>query len=375
MQHAAAHRLDGTTERATGRAEAPSTLPSEALVSQLFDALPTAAVVRHPKTQRVEWANRAFFELVGLTADEVLGSPPNGWWASGADTADAGEGGEDGRVEALLRRHDGQLIPVEVEHVVIRDGAGSPVREVALVTDVSERRRLEQQLVQSGKLAAIGELAAGVAHEINNPLFAILGFVEFLLAEAEPRSRTHERLLLVQQTGLEIKAIVRALLDFAREPSGVFTTVVLEDVVAQAVELVRRTSGAKDVEIVEDYGAEGSLVEGSPNQLKQVFLNLLTNAQQALPAGGTVWVTVDRAGDWIVATVADDGPGIPDDVLPRIFEPFFTSRRDEGGTGLGLSVSLGIAEAHGGGLTASSRPGGGAAFALRLPVRTVAGEA
>jgi PAS domain S-box-containing protein len=354
----------------TRRSSRERALPTDEFLVQLFDALPTAVLVRDPDAGCVTWANRAFGGLVGLPAEEIAGSrPPYPWSASEERAADPGARANGGaQVEALFRHRDGQLVPVEIETVVIRDSAGAPVSEVGLITDLSERRRLEQQLRQSGKLAAIGELAAGVAHEINNPLFAILGLVEFLLKEVEPGSKAQDRLLLVQQTGLEIKDIVRALLDFAREPSGVFTTVALEEVASQTVELVRRTTGAKDVQVVERYEAGGAPVNGSPNQLKQVFLNLLTNAHQALPTGGTITLSVHREGDWAVATVEDDGPGIPENVLPHVFQPFYTRKRDQGGTGLGLSVSLGIAQAHGGDLSAHSTPGRGARFVLRLPV-------
>ena len=210
-------------------------------------------------------------------------------------------------------------------------------------------------LVQSGKLAAIGELAAGAAHEINNPLFAILGLTEFLLKEAEPGSKARQRLELIQQTGLEIKEIVRALLDFARENAEERHEVALDDVVRSTVDLVRRTNAHKGVELLDTYEDAGALVYASPNQLKQIFLNLIANARQAMPNGGTVTVDVRTEGGFAVATVSDDGPGIEADVLSRIFEPFFTTKRNTGGTGLGLSVSIGIAEAHGGALTALLR--------------------
>jgi len=229
-------------------------------------------------------------------------------------------------------------------------------------------RQLDPELIQSGRLAAIGELAAGVAHEINNPLFAILGLTEFLLKEAEPGSRARERLELIQQAGLEIKEIVRALLDFARENTEERHVVPLDEVVRSTIDLVRRTNAHKGVELVDAYHDDGALVRASPNQLKQIFLNLIANARQAMPDGGTISVDVRREGETAVATVTDDGPGISPAVLERIFEPFFTTRRSSGGTGLGLSAGLGIAQAHGGTLTVASEPGRGSSFALRLPI-------
>jgi two-component system NtrC family sensor kinase len=227
---------------------------------------------------------------------------------------------------------------------------------------------VDRQLVQSGRLAAIGELAAGVAHEINNPLFAILGLTEFLLEEAEPGTQAHRRLLLIQESGLEIKEIVRALLDFARENAEERRVVPLEDVIRSTLDLVRRTNAHKGIELVETYDGSGAAVQASPNQLKHAVLNLIANARQAMPDGGTVRVDVRRDGDTVVASVSDDGPGIAPEAGERIFEPFFTTKRLTGGTGLGLSVSLGIAESHGGSLTLDSEPGAGATFTLRLPV-------
>ena len=244
----------------------------------------------------------------------------------------------------------------------------SPVLLLAVVTDMSEKRSLDQQLVQSGKLAAIGELAAGVAHEINNPLFAILGLTEFLLKEIEPESKAHQRLELIQQTGLEIKEIVRALLDFARENAEERHVVALDDVIRSTVDLVRRTNAHKGIELIDSYNDGGARVNASPNQLKQIFLNLVANARQAMPNGGTVTIHVHRDGEQVIAVVSDDGPGIEPTALERIFEPFYTTKRLTGGTGLGLSVSLGIAESHGGTLTATSERGRGAAFTLCLPI-------
>jgi len=228
----------------------------------------------------------------------------------------------------------------------------------------------EQHVGATGKRVALGALAPGVVHEINNPLFGILGLVELLLADAEPGSKVHERLELIHATGLEIKAIVRAFVDFAREPTEHRSALALDEVAKEAIDLMRGTSGAKHVEIVERFGSEGTIVEGNRNQLKQIFINLISNAANAT-AAGRVEVAVARAGDSVVATVVDHGPGIAPDVLPRIFDPFATTRLSEGGTGLGLYISDAIARAHGGALAAGSTAGAGAAFTLRLPARRV----
>ena len=332
-------------------------------LKRLFDELPTAIAVADPETREILSVNLAFLDLVGYGEEEVVGStPPYPWWASRQELADGP------REETVYRHRDGSLIPVRVVRFVVPDASGAGVANVGLVTDLSEQRRYERQLLQSGKLATIGELAAGVAHEINNPLFAILGLVEFLLKDAEAGTKGHERLVLIQRTGLEIKEIVRALLDFAREPSDERVAVSVSDAARETVELFRRTSAAKASDLREDYTDEDTVVDGSGNQLKQIFLNLLANATHSVGGtGGEVDLVVKRDGDWVVATVSDTGPGIPENVLPRIFDPFFTTKRGTGGSGLGLSVSLGIAQVHGGTLLAENRPEGGARFVLRLP--------
>jgi PAS domain S-box-containing protein len=342
---------------------------TEQFLESLFGALPTSVGVATADTGEVVSVNRAFLDLIGYELDEVLGNVhPYPWWADGMGHIPV-EPGVTSTVERLFRRKDGTLVPVETTRCAVPDSSGAPATVVSVMTDLSERRAFEQQLIQSGKLASIGELAAGVAHEVNNPLFAILGLVEFLLMDAENGTKAHERLTLIQSTALEIKEIVRALLDFARERSDERGVISLMDVVSQTVELMRRTSAAKQIDLVERYAPVEVPVHGSANQLKQIFVNLISNANQAMKGGGgTITVEVGRDGDVGWAEVRDTGPGIPPEILDKIFEPFFTTRRDVGGTGLGLSVSFGIAQAHDGSLTVESVPGEGTAFRLRLPI-------
>jgi PAS domain S-box-containing protein len=340
---------------------------NEHYLSALFHYMPVPLTVANARERRVISANRACLDLIGYELEEVVGlQPPFPWW----DDAEGGSGGyAPGTVaHRIYRQKNGRPFPVEIAWHGIPGADGEVELLLGIVTDLTEKRRLDMQLVQSGKLAAIGELAAGVAHEINNPLFAILGLTEFLLKEAEPESKARQRLELIQQTGLEIKEIVRALLDFARENAEERLVVPLEDVVRSTVDLVRRTNAHKGVELVDTYDGSGARVHVSPNQIKQIFLNLFANARQAMPQGGTVRIDVRQEGARVVASVTDDGPGIDPVALSRIFEPFYTTRRAAGGTGLGLSVSLGIAESHGGSLTAVSEPGHGAMFSLSLPI-------
>jgi signal transduction histidine kinase len=222
-----------------------------------------------------------------------------------------------------------------------------------------------EELARAGKLVALGELTPGLAHELSNPLFAILGLVDFLLAESEPGSRAHRRLIVVQETAQDMRGILRALVDFAREPGGPIGPVELVETVRETVALVRRTTFAKDVEVEERLGNVPVVVQGSRNELRQCVIHLLTNACAALPDGGTVAVELLQRDGWAVATVSDSGPGVPDALKSAIFEPFFTTR--SAGGGLGLAAGRAIAERHGGTLELDAS-GPGATFVLRLPL-------
>jgi signal transduction histidine kinase len=225
---------------------------------------------------------------------------------------------------------------------------------------------LERQLARIGKPLALGQLAPGVVHEINNPLFAILALLEFALPEAEPESKLRERLVLIRQSSLEIKAIVQTLLEFAREHPDERAALPLDEVAREAVELFLQTTLAPDVEAGLTAGPGPHVVTGSRNGLKLVFLSLLTNAQQAMPAGGTVGIAIDREGGSVVAAVQDSGPGVPTELAARIFEPFFTTRGEQGAAGLGLTIARATARLHGGDLELA-QPSHGARFVLRLP--------
>lgn len=231
----------------------------------------------------------------------------------------------------------------------------------------AEPEPLHEQLVQTAKLAALGELVHGAAHEINNPLFGILGLTEFLLTELEPGTKEHERVQLIQSSGSDLKKIVQALLAFAREHPRDHGVVPLQSAAAVAVELLRCTNLAKTLGIREQYGSESILVEGSSARLAQLFLHLLLNAQQSLAGGGEVTIELAPDGDWATAVVTDTGPGLAPEVLAKAFDAFFSTKRDPVGAGLGLTASRQIARAHGGDLVLLPANGRGTAAVLRLP--------
>ena len=229
-------------------------------------------------------------------------------------------------------------------------------------------RRLEEQ----DRLVSIGMLSAGVAHELNTPLAVLQGSIEKLL-ETVSAPAAQERLKRMLRVTERLRRISESLLDFARLRTPEMEAVALRPVVDEAwslVEIDERAGQARFVNRVED----GACVRGNPDRLIQVFVNLLRNSLHEIRPGGKIEVAAGRNADWVTATVEDDGPGIPDEVLPAIFEAFVTSRLDARGTGLGLAVAEGIVRQHGGAIAAANRPGGGARITMRLPAAPVIEE-
>jgi len=234
----------------------------------------------------------------------------------------------------------------------------------------SALRRLEEtqvQLVQSARLASIGELAAGVAHEINNPLTSVLGFAELAARKLAPNDPLQRDMAIIINEAKRARDIVRHLLEFARQTPPLIEKANINLILHQTLALIRTHIESNGIVIEERYAPGLDDIPVDAAQMKQVFLNLITNAAQAMPHGGTLTLTTARQGEYITISVADTGEGIPPENKMRIFDPFFTTRPN--GTGLGLSVSLGIVQQHGGRIEVESRPGRGSTFTIWLPAK------
>jgi two-component system NtrC family sensor kinase len=241
---------------------------------------------------------------------------------------------------------------------------------VVLVEDVTDQQALESQLIQSEKLAAVGQLVSGVAHELNNPLTSIAGLSEFLLEQKELGTKDRGHLRVIHEQADRAGRIVRNLLTFARKGPGEQAPVDLSDVVQRTLLLMSYDLTLKEITIERDL-APVPRVLGDAHALQQVVLNLLNNAAQAIAANAPGRRRVVRVSTWfedrVRLRVADTGTGIPDEVLPHLFTPFFTTKEPGEGTGLGLSITYSIVEAHGGHITVVRPLEGGAAFVVDLP--------
>jgi len=234
---------------------------------------------------------------------------------------------------------------------------------------MAELKQTQAQLVQSTKLAAIGELAANIAHEINNPLTTVLGFASFIAERLPAEDPMREELNLIQEEASRARDIVRDLLQFSRQrdfmPEPADVNLVLEQVVA----MIRRQGAFGAITVTESYGEDLPMAEMDVPRIKQVFLNIINNAVYAMKDGGTLKIRTTAGTDNLRIAFEDSGPGIPADVLGRIFDPFFTTKPEVSGTGLGLSVSLGIVQSHGGTIDVESKVGRGATFTVTLPLK------
>lgn len=224
-----------------------------------------------------------------------------------------------------------------------------------------------QQIGRSEQLASVGRLAAGVAHEINNPLTGVLAFADMLREKENMDEQDRQDLDLIIRETKRAREIVRGLLDFARETPSVKTHLNLNDVVRETMRLLGKRDAFQNIYIVEDLAEDLPLVNGDKNQLQQVLVNLSLNACEAMPNGGTLLVSTARAGDRVVVQVTDTGCGIKKEQLDQIFQPFFTTKPVGKGTGLGLSVSYGIIQQHDGTLEVESEEGKGSTFTITLP--------
>jgi signal transduction histidine kinase len=243
--------------------------------------------------------------------------------------------------------------------------------EMELNARMEAQRLAENRLVQAAKLAAVGEMAAGIAHELNNPLTSVTGFAELVLNDLPPDSPLRADLDLVIREARRARDVVRRLLDFARQSESARASASLNKVVEDVVALTRHLLHTNGVELLLHLQEDLPWVLMDENQMKQVLLNLVHNALQAMPGGGQLEIRtaafqkVGREG--VIVSVRDSGVGIPPEIQTRIFEPFFTTKANRGGTGLGLSVTYGIVSAHGGEIELISQPGSGSTFTVWLP--------
>ncbi len=273
-----------------------------------------------------------------------------------------------GAAEYSARHRDGTWRTMRASASQLFDADSKPGGVIVSVRDITTERKLEHQIVQSERLAAMGAMIGGVAHELNNPLTSILGVSE-LLQDSQTTDAARKQIAILQQQARRAAEIVHNLTYFSRPPAPGKTPVNLGEVVERTLNL--HAYSLRKNSITVDFLREPALpyVEGDPHQLMQVFLNLILNAEQAIREArdrGTLRIRMGNTEDSVWASFQDDGPGIPADILGSVFDPFYTTKRPGRGTGLGLSICKSVMKEHNGTIEAANAPGGGAVFTVTL---------
>ena len=277
--------------------------------------------------------------------------------------------------EYSAQHRDGTWRALRATASPMYDAQGKLTGVVASLRDVTSIKQMEQQLIQTERLAAMGQMIDGFAHELNNPLTAILGAVELLQATTPPEVGAGRKFELLKQQTKRAAEVVQNLLFFAQPPAPGQVPLNISDMVQRSLQLHEHSLKVNGIAV--DFIPDPELPEvgGDPHQIMQVFLNLIINAEQAIREirpRGTLRVRLGKGGDKVWISFQDDGPGISPEALPKIFDPFFTTKRPGRGTGLGLSVAMAILKKYGGAIEAQAAPGGGSVFTVTLPTAKVA---
>jgi two-component system NtrC family sensor kinase len=323
---------------------------------------------------RTTFVNRSMAEMLGYPVEELTGrhffslvNEPRGEVKKVARDYLMKGGRLPHEVEFV--RKDGTPLYALMTTAVVIDTEGNCASVIAMVTDIGEKKRLERQLGQAEKLSTMGTMISGVAHEINNPLTAVIGNAQ-LLANSESSSYTKAKLAVILQESLRAARIVRGLLTFAREHSPERRMTDINDTVRLSLKLREYDLNVRNINVRLSLSDDLPTTMANPHELQQVFLNVINNASDALEEkrGGMLTIRTRPENGLVVVEFEDDGPGISKENLSRVFDPFFTTKEVGAGTGLGLSIAYGIVREHGGTIEAHSTEGAGATFVVRLPV-------
>jgi two-component system, NtrC family, sensor kinase len=342
---------------------------SENILESLNDGL--AVVNRDDRI--VRW-NRRLEELYGLRHEEAVGRRLDEVFDHSffdvlrSARRQSPEGAAHYRVPLSTRHTPVRRLLVNLATTPLRDSDGVLAGTIVIVEDISARVHLEEQLQISEKMASIGLLAAGVAHEVNTPLTGISSFTQMLLQGAEPDDPKTKVLEKIERQTFRAAKIVNGLLNLARPTQVDSGPVDVNAVINDVLSLLEHQLRTGRIQVRKELSAAAPIVQGIEYKLQQVFLNLFLNARDAMPRGGWLTIVTRAEGESATIEIADTGSGIPADQLSRIYDPFFTTKEFGKGTGLGLSITYGIVQEHGGAISCDSVIGQGTRFRLTLPL-------
>lgn len=374
-------RYQGTFVDVTEQREMERRLHREQeFARRLMDSFPDLVVTLDAEL-RYTFASPQVIDVLGYRPEDLIGKKL-GSRADPHDRAAVMELFDDlisgrrsnGQIEYRTQHKSGAWRLFRASARPLQDETGRTIGVIASMRDITDHQRLQQQLIQSERLAAMGQMIAGVAHELNNPLTAILGVTELMRDQASNET-SHRHLDLAHRQARRAAHIVESLLVFSRPSTPRNALLHLTDLLQRTLQLHEHSLRSNNIQV--DLVARPDLptVLGDSNQLTQVFLNLIVNAEQAIREireQGTLRIRLGVVGDRVLMTFQDDGVGIPRETLPRIFDPFFTTKRPGRGTGLGLSICMAIIREHNGDISAQPLPDGGSVFTVSLPICTQA---
>jgi two-component system NtrC family sensor kinase len=356
-------------------------------MNKIVQSSPNSITATDMKGNILIW-NQAAEETLGYKAGEVIGKMnirkiyPEGVARKVMQFLRGEEYGGVGRLSSypmVYVRRDGEVVEGNLSAAIIYDASGKEIASVGSFVDLRDRlemeralRHTQEQLLQSEKLAAMGRLTSQVAHELNNPLYGIMNTLELLKTEIPPENRRRKILEMALSETVRLSDLLRKMLSFSKPDQEERQPVEINSVIDEILLLHEKQLKENDINIVSSFAKELELVNASKNQLRQVFLNMVANARDAMPNGGTLTVTTSADRDKVTIEIKDNGTGIREEHIDKIFDSFFTTKGAVKGVGLGLSVCYGFIQDHGGNIEVKSQEGVGTTFTITLPVHNSA---
>ena len=354
-------------------------------MNKIVQSSPNAITATDMKGNILIW-NQAAEETLGYRASDVIGKMnirkiyPEGVARKVMQMLRSDEFGGIGRLSTypmVYVRRDGEVVEGNLSAAIIYDAHGKQIASVGSFVDLRDRLQMEralrdtqEQLLQSEKLAAMGRLTSQIAHELNNPLYGIMNTLELLKTEIPADNKRRKILEMALSEIMRLSDLLRKMLSFSKPDQEERHPVDINPVIDEILLLHEKQLKENDINIAATYAKELGLIKASKNQLRQVFLNMVANARDAMPNGGTLSVATSGDNDNVFVEITDTGTGIREEHLDKIFDSFFTTKGEVKGVGLGLSVCYGFIEDHGGDIEVKSLVGEGTTFTISLPVHT-----
>jgi len=351
-------------------------------LNKIIRSSPNAIMATDMKGNIIIW-NRAAEETLGYKAGDVVGKMnieriyPEGTAKEVMKMMRSSQYGDVGRLRSypmVFLRQDGGIVEGNLSASIIYDTQGNEVASVGIFVDLKERLDMEQklrttreQLLQSEKLAAMGRLTSQIAHELNNPLYGIMNTLELLKTEVPPQNKRRKILDMALSETVRLAELLRKMLSFSKPDEEERQIVDVNTVLDEILLLVRKQLLENSIRVSAFFADDLGKVYASRNQLRQIFLNMIANARDAMPDGGTLTFKTLSKGDKILIEISDTGIGIREGHLDKIFDAFFTTKDSVKDAGLGLSVCYGFIKEHGGDITVSSKVESGTTFYITLP--------